>query len=460
MFSIVNLSNGQVTILDIEKEIIKEYPKPPVYDSLENWEIQNKISDYKKYIGLRTFLPPYELPDKNNTVKRIPILYSNPSVSPLNIETRVRWTQFYYLNHNSNIEEIKYENLYSIVYKPFQYYASHPDVSFDRTAIRVDNNMDAKNTYYTVIDVIYGAKLNDLKNNFKKLLDDKKEETQSIIRKYKDELYKGKASSVWHNYDSKIIVDESTDFFNINRLLVLVNEKNKDTVYTFREDRLVLVPYFIKKQEMMVDKLFIIDDIVNGRSRLEKTISTQDKRYEIEYEGNYGDTKTKFKEVIVQYGSIWKCIDVTLTPPNYNFTYIFENEKNEQIMLTDFDLEYKFQRLIYLEDYNLREKNKRIKKEELAKKQELDIKEENLKKERLEQKRRSHLVTKYGSELGQLIAEGKVKIGMNMDMCNDAWGIPFSKSKIATANSSTEIWFYGFGYRLYFKDNKLVEINE
>ena len=70
--------------------------------------------------------------------------------------------------------------------------------------------------------------------------------------------------------------------------------------------------------------------------------------------------------------------------------------------------------------------------------------------ERLEQ-----MTEKYGEEDGELIAQGKVKIGMTTEMCKDAWGEPVSVNKTMGPWGSNEKWTYKKGAYLYFEDGIL-----
>jgi len=68
-------------------------------------------------------------------------------------------------------------------------------------------------------------------------------------------------------------------------------------------------------------------------------------------------------------------------------------------------------------------------------------------------------INKYGNIYGELIANGKVKIGMTKEMCKAAWGNPFNINKTTTANNVMEIWNY-INRKLIFLNSKLIEIQE
>ena len=68
------------------------------------------------------------------------------------------------------------------------------------------------------------------------------------------------------------------------------------------------------------------------------------------------------------------------------------------------------------------------------------------------------IVRKYGKTNGQLIIEGKVKIGFTKAMCEEAWGKPRSINKTTGSWGTHEQWVYGSGNYLYFSGNKLTSI--
>lgn len=81
--------------------------------------------------------------------------------------------------------------------------------------------------------------------------------------------------------------------------------------------------------------------------------------------------------------------------------------------------------------------------------------------EQSREKRRQELVAKYGDKYGNLIAKGKVAIGMTKEMCRKAVGYPSNQYKATTARGTSEIWVYyalGATTVLYFDDNVLYLI--
>jgi len=71
------------------------------------------------------------------------------------------------------------------------------------------------------------------------------------------------------------------------------------------------------------------------------------------------------------------------------------------------------------------------------------------------------LTAKYGSVITQSILQGKVKIGMNTEMCQLAWGKAFYAviERVQEEDTTTEVWQHALlGTRLFFKDKVLYRI--
>ena len=69
-------------------------------------------------------------------------------------------------------------------------------------------------------------------------------------------------------------------------------------------------------------------------------------------------------------------------------------------------------------------------------------------------------IQRFGEVNGNLIFQGKVKIGMTKEMCETAWGKSLWSSKTTTEHGTIEILYYGYGYSLYFDNGILKIINE
>lgn len=69
------------------------------------------------------------------------------------------------------------------------------------------------------------------------------------------------------------------------------------------------------------------------------------------------------------------------------------------------------------------------------------------------------LTKKYGYKNATIIADGAVRIGFTKQMCEEAWGAPYTTSRITTEYGSSEVWYYN-GSALFFRGNKLVIIQD
>jgi len=74
---------------------------------------------------------------------------------------------------------------------------------------------------------------------------------------------------------------------------------------------------------------------------------------------------------------------------------------------------------------------------------------ENKEKKIAENKRKNQLISKYGKEIGTLIIENKIKIGMTKQMAKLSWGEPDQIHKDVFATHEHEQWVYGNGNYLY-----------
>jgi len=74
-------------------------------------------------------------------------------------------------------------------------------------------------------------------------------------------------------------------------------------------------------------------------------------------------------------------------------------------------------------------------------------------------KRKEEIIQRYGQEMGTIIANGKVRIGMTKHMCIDAWGNSIISNKTITENGTFERLQYGSGV-LYFTNGVLKRIEQ
>lgn len=70
------------------------------------------------------------------------------------------------------------------------------------------------------------------------------------------------------------------------------------------------------------------------------------------------------------------------------------------------------------------------------------------------------MIAKYGNTLGSIVGKKQVSIGMTTDMCKDAWGQPMNTYRTTTKYGQSEVWCYNYKTRVYFYNNKVVQIDD
>ena len=325
-----NLIHSQITITDIEKTTEEEVVlKPAPYDSINDWRFHSfrenyKVSEYKKYIGLQIYLPPKSELDNDKSYYQSA---QNSLYSPK--LTKIK------------MGGIDHDSLATFIYKPIYYSyqtsgvynPSTNDYSWQKTGIQPDAS-ETNDTYYTILDVIYGKKLDSINDFMYKSLRglyDMKAKTRVFVLSPSDELLDQKPSYIF----------------------LLKNNKTGDLLYCFRKiDAFVLVPYFVKQKSLCEGVDFIYDK--------DYTITQIDPRYIVKYENEQGYGENKEKKVNIEPLSKWSCSAVTLLKPSYKIHYILNNTKGEQVALENLD------DFIDTESYNKRESEKKLQYQQLA----------------------------------------------------------------------------------------------
>lgn len=122
-----------------------------------------------------------------------------------------------------------------------------------------------------------------------------------------------------------------------------------------------------------------------------------------------------------------------------------QQEINDSIEEVNYKIEQQRQRQQYLAN------QKKLEEQRKKEKEEYEIKQKA---------RRQSLITKYGSENGELIFNRKVKIGWTKEMCIESWGKPRDVNRTTTANGTNEQWVYSLKKYLYFDNNILTAIQD
>ena len=183
-----------------------------------------------------------------------------------------------------------------------------------------------------------------------------------------------------------------------------------------------VVGYITKMKEMHVGREYVTK-IDNRGTDLVKGLCS------------FKDGKTDYD---IKHGEIFKCTDVSFwesTP-----IYVYENNVHGKCFI---DIKYNN---YYMKDVEIAEIEKKL-SEESRKEIDKQIEKEN-----------AVLIAKYGRINGNLIIQGKVKIGFTKAMCIESWGEPKSINNTIGKYGTNEQWVYEDGNYLYFENGKLTTI--
>lgn len=431
----------QITIKEIETNVELEAQKPPSYDSLLDYTYSTEILHNYQYIGLKIFLPPCikgqessKSKESNNSVTFKGFYSLRPSF--LKIDKPV--------NYHGEI----FDSVITFQYSPTFYENGSGFVSnTEYDAEMIDFHTDCSavgGKYYTVIDALNKDSLIRLKN---------KMNTPLSVEELKDR-------KLYRHYIRNFTQTDDLGF-------ILKSDITGDTLYFMGTlDDFVFVPFFVKQKEMFDGRTFVATIKQSSRNEypLFKDIITE-------------------KPVQIEQGSKWKC-EVTLLENNKvhsNFTgqrnwsiyYVLKNG-NQTIAISRSRFDYNtkttpnlgftstYENCSFIIDtaFSRMEKEKKLKQAEIIANKKR-IEKLQIEKEKLEiEAHRNYCIKKFGSLNGELIAQGKVKIGMTTKMCETAWGTPFDKYKTTTELRITETWYYGWKRILHFTDGILVRIDE
>lgn len=423
-----NLIYSQITITEVEKTEERIVLKPAPYDSLKNWEYHEKLGDNKQYIGLQIYLPP----TPNKSIGVYPGSQNNFlfSIKPSIIKTNVKSS---FTDYNSTKwEEHVYDSLVTFVYNPFHYYYGGNMVGVCSDSATISN------TYFTIINVIYGKKLDSILRFMENAFHDFKKQKRGNI------FIPNIRNEISYNYNDRP-----------SYIFLLKNNKNNDSLYCFYNSNFILVPYFVKQKDLYQNINLIYDDEKTDYGTFKNSFREEfDTRFNVKYEDDNGHEKSTGKKVVLAPGSKWICKEVTLLKPSFKIYYILKNDKDEQIALTD------FKGFIDEKVYTKRESDKKLQYQLLVAKQKQEelLRKENERKEI--EKRKSECIGLFGQQNGELIAQGKVKINMTKEMCKYGWGTPLWTSKTTTEYGTYEDWYYWLGYSLHFVNGSLKRIEE
>jgi len=430
-FGIVIL-NAQIIIREnniVEKPVLK----PQIFDSLSNILRQQRIIDYKKYIGYKVFFLPtakkYELKKQrySGLDTLIDYLHSDKKkqiikTGKIPLEEVLIYKAFGngkslkgpVLNQYENIVQ-KYKNIdkeETDIYVP-QFFYKSTDKTTGKIYGNIGTNPDSvQGAYFTILDI--------------KIFKDKN-------YKILDEI---EQVSGWGEFRFKLKKDNNLDTLYWNVSAVDLSETNQ---YSNTKIPFCLVPYFEKQRNLYLNQNLVLK--YNNRTNLKLE--------------NLVDVNTGII-LNIKYGEVWTCSDVCFidSKDSYylsGFYFLRNGEREVKIelgssLISDYFLlerEFKKQEL------------EKLKKEEEKKREELELE----KKEQLAKiKFRNNCIAKWGPKTGCYIAESKVVLGMNKEMCTASWGTPIDINRTIVSGLTSEQWVYGWSTYLYFNNGVLSVI--
>lgn len=499
---------AQITFSKIDTIEKTVYQKPELYDSLSGFTYSSNLSDYKKYIGLKLYLPHQNNPEivtRKSDLPRIhrlhePFLFSyNPKLIFIESYTNkhLRLFQSTYGDRDMNerrkfVDTVDYSHVYTHVYKPYHYgstncYAYKGDCrgnvyragSGGKLEAYISNDMsEISDKYYTIIDVLYSTKLEEFLNKMDSIINITVDEVDRVLNRHYRIISNVRSSYIsdvspsnkWSLFEKKYFVHYKDFFkkrnwnFREDVLFVLRSDLNGDTIYCTDINKFVLVPFFVKMKEIYEGNYFIYDN--------PNALEYEDMRFVENIEDRYGGFYKSYKKITIKPKSKWFCKDVSLIKPNffddnlgkfknkYLMSFVFSNNSDQIIFFYSHPSYDNLKFFILEEDYIEREKEKRMHAAQIKtiRDREERIRIENEK--RIIKERKKQAVEKFGLEIGELVAKNLVSINMSKEMCKFSWGDPYWKSKTTTEYNVYESWFYGFGKSLHFINGYLKRVEE
>jgi len=455
IFLIIDNSNiifSQITITDPKITIEEQFTVPLKPDTTKPITHQYHLPDFKQYIGLELYLPP-DYKTEGYTKLRPTLVNTSLKAINVNPNERIVYKSYKYTRDSYGYNQITLETD-SIEYKKiitFMYNSAHIETKYimdsndnlNRSVVTLNHSPDTYDNYYTLIDVLYGQRLKDTLIKMDKELDE--------ARKYFG-YYRKESNFKEFDPESNFFL-ESSSWYKIRDkdYLFLLQDKKGDFLYsTHINIDFVSVPYYnnqvalLKGKEIISDPPKYSSEVKGYKSGITKIV-----------EDDKGNKVEKDMWTRIRKGEVWYCEDVTLTKPEYELTYILK--KGEQrALVPDEDIK-RFKLLsVYNEEKALSQQNA-----DIVKKRQLEAqKKEDELKEKKEREFLSLAISKYGKDIGSIVGKHKVQIGMNKEMCSDAWGKPFYINESTTINGTDEVWYYSYGNTLSFKNGILFMINQ
>lgn len=426
---------SQITITDANINL-EEYNPPAKPDTNHPILFQEHLPNYKKYLGLKIYLPP------KKSIRTV-LLNVTPKIIDANVIKPIIFRDYIEVKEGYNyvqkvIDSIEFNKISTYLYNAVHIETEYESEGgyFNPKNVNLTQSRNTFDQYYTIVDVLYGQRYKDT--------------LQKIENNY-DRYVHQNSWNFFHTKDDSIndyYIHNDWEFFQTSQrshevLFLLQNEKGELLYCTSISDDFISVPFFTSVLTLLKGKELIYIspfDLINVHTGL----------YESTEDDNGNKVRTE-KMIKIHEKEIWLCEDVTLAKPSYELTCIMKREGQRALLteLPNFQL---------LSEYN---KQKELAKLDAQSRKRQQIEEANKKAtiEKLKsEKFLSYAVLKYGNEFGSTIGKHKVKIGMNKEMCSESWGNPFYINKSITFDGEIEIWHFSYGNELYFKNGILYKI--
>ena len=428
------ISIAQITMREsnvVERAVFK----PQQFDSLTNIIMQNRPTDYKKYIGYKLFFLPkstnYKPRHSSNedNVVVIDFLFSKVGIQIVE-ENRA-------IFDDTGIGQLMLKQGKPKGAGLEQY--NRLKEEYDKGGVKTTNTYKPQSlSSIPITKRIGGAKVHSAEFG---TIPDSVEGKYFVILDIKGKI----SGNEYLKLEDIDIGGRNPDLLSLE--IALRNETNKDTLFwvieqaRFMGKPFILVPYFEKQKSMYLNQNLVLKYINRTNTNLENLIDV-----------NTGEI------VKIKFGEVWTCSDVSFIDSKdsyYLSGFYFLKNGNREVK---FDLESNL-----LNDYFMLE-TEYIKQElEKQKKEEERIKEEQ-EREKIRQqeqiKFRNDCIAKWGQKMGTYIADGKVMLSMNKEMCIAAWGKPINTNRTIVRGLTHEQWVYGWANYLYFENGILTGIQD
>lgn len=410
---------GQITVRETniqERAVIK----PKIFDSLSNFTQQKDLISYKQYIGYKL----YFIPDSKKYKSQ-----HEPGDTLIN-----------YLFTDKQIVltkpgKIPFDDIYlSAVYKDQKVRKTHKE-QYEKEKNRYNETIDKEST--NAYSPYYVHESTDKSNG--KIKGWVATDPKTVSGKYFT-ILDIQAQKYGDKKYSKLESLADLDW-RASLRVILKNDQTKDTLYWQIDQArnipnypFMMVPYFAKQKQLYLNK---------------RLVATKD------FSSPVIDINTA-QPITIKSGDVFTCSEISFADTEKSKylapMYFLKNDKGNEVSFI----------LGAFENESFLTENEFLRRE--AEKKKLD---EQRKKEALEHEKRqaqellayrNECIKKFGANMGAMVSQGNVALGMTKDMCLYAWGNPIDVNTLQTTGKTTEQWVYNWGTYLYFENGTLKTI--